>query len=87
MYVCTYYYALKLNYYFVLSEYSCSSALMMAANDGGGVPSCRLRGLDNFCHPDDLHVLMNKHAYNITDNPICISICTVNGRYTLYVLY
>ena len=27
------------NTYFVLSEYSCCSAFIMAANDGGGVPS------------------------------------------------
>ena len=51
------------NMYFVLPVYSCSSALIMAANDGGGVPSLRLRGLDSFCHPDDLRALIKFIIY------------------------
>ena len=65
-------------YYLVLSEYSCSSALIMAANEGGGEPSLRLSGLDNFCHPNDLHVMMKIfvfHSLVFSSITVFASIC------------
>ena len=36
---------------------------------------------------ENLRAYKSLETYNYFYNPICISICTVNGRYSSYVLY